>query len=96
MSTSLLRFQKVERAIKDFQEGRMVVMVDDENRENEGDLILPAQFCTSQHINFMVTKARGLVCLAMEAKQIDRLALPMMTDQNQTPCRLQKSCANGE
>jgi 3,4-dihydroxy 2-butanone 4-phosphate synthase/GTP cyclohydrolase II len=87
MSTSLLRFQKVERAIKDFQEGRMVVMVDDENRENEGDLILPAQFCTSQHINFMVTKARGLVCLAMEAKQIDRLALPMMTDQNQTPLK---------
>jgi 3,4-dihydroxy 2-butanone 4-phosphate synthase/GTP cyclohydrolase II len=84
MSSSLHRFQRVEKAIKDFQEGRMLIMVDDENRENEGDLILAAQFCTPQHINFMVRHARGLVCLALEAKQISKLGLPMMTEHNQT------------
>ena len=66
----------------------MVVVVDDENRENEGDLICAAQFATPEQINFMATEARGLICLAMEGERLDALELPLMvtrnTDENQT------------
>lgn len=64
------------RAITAFREGRMVMMVDDEGRENEGDLVIAAQFATPDAVNFMATHARGLICLPLEAEQIDRLDLP--------------------
>ena len=60
----------------------MVVVVDDENRENEGDLICAAQFATPEQINFMATEARGLICLAMEGDRLDALDLPLMVDRN--------------
>ncbi|GAB6855233.1 bifunctional 3,4-dihydroxy-2-butanone-4-phosphate synthase/GTP cyclohydrolase II [Asaia astilbis] len=65
-------------AIAALREGRMVMMVDDEKRENEGDLVIAAQFATADAVNFMATHARGLICLPLEAEQLDRLDLPMM------------------
>ena len=68
----------IEEALADVRAGRMVILVDDENRENEGDLVLAAQHATPEAINFMVTHARGLVCLAMTPEKIDSLNLPQM------------------
>ena len=69
--------------IKDIRNGKMVILVDDEDRENEGDLVLAADFVTPEAINFMVKEARGLVCLALHSQQIERLGLPLMVrDQN--------------
>jgi 3,4-dihydroxy 2-butanone 4-phosphate synthase/GTP cyclohydrolase II len=65
--------------------GRMVVLVDDENRENEGDLVIPAQNATPAAINFMATHGRGLICLAMERAMVERLNLPMMATHNRDP-----------
>ena len=59
-----------------------MVVVDDEQRENEGDLICAAQFATPEAINFMATEARGLICLAMEGQRLDELDLPLMVDRN--------------
>lgn len=73
----------IEDILDDVSNGRMVIMVDDEDRENEGDLIIPAQFITPKHINFMVTHGRGLVCLAMDQAGIDRLGLTPMAVNNE-------------
>lgn len=75
----------LKAAIAAVRAGRMVVMVDDEDRENEGDLILPAQFATQETINFMARQACGLICLSLEADQIDRLGLSPMVAKNQDP-----------
>jgi 3,4-dihydroxy 2-butanone 4-phosphate synthase/GTP cyclohydrolase II len=69
--------------IAEAQAGRMFILVDDEDRENEGDLIIPAQFATPQALAFMMRHARGLICLAMTSEQVDRLKLPMMAVANQ-------------
>jgi 3,4-dihydroxy 2-butanone 4-phosphate synthase/GTP cyclohydrolase II len=71
-----------DELIGEARAGRMFILVDDEDRENEGDLIIPAQFATPQALAFMMRHARGLICLAMTAQQIDRLALPMMAVSN--------------
>ena len=71
MTDSLL--SSVEEALHAYAQGQMVIVVDDEDRENEGDLVLAADFVTPQAINFMVTHARGLVCLAMRGALLDRL-----------------------
>ncbi len=78
---------KVEELIADIRDGKMVVLIDDEDRENEGDLVLAADFVTAEAVNFMATEARGLICLAMSSEQIDRLRLPMMVrdDMNMSP-----------
>jgi 3,4-dihydroxy 2-butanone 4-phosphate synthase/GTP cyclohydrolase II len=73
---------KVERAIEDFRRGRMVILVDDEDRENEGDLCIAAERITPEAINFMAKHGRGLICLAMTEEQIRRLQLPMMVAEN--------------
>lgn len=78
-------FNTIEAAIHALQKGQMIILVDDEHRENEGDLVLAAQFTTADSINFMATYGRGLICLPMEAKMIDRLGLPMMTSANRSP-----------
>ena len=70
--------QAVSKAIDRIKNHGMVIMVDDEDRENEGDLVLAADSVTSEHINFMVKEARGLVCLTLEPEIVDRLNLPMM------------------
>lgn len=75
----------LQRALEQLRLGKMVILVDDEERENEGDLVLAAEHATPAAINFMVTHARGLVCLPMEAKRIDKLELPMMTSHNRSP-----------
>ena len=78
-----MSFEKVETLIAELRAGNMIILVDDENRENEGDLILPAQFATAEKINFMITHARGLVCLSMTPQQIDQLQLPLMVPENE-------------
>jgi 3,4-dihydroxy 2-butanone 4-phosphate synthase / GTP cyclohydrolase II len=74
----------LSQALDHLRRGGMVVLVDDEDRENEGDLVLAAEFATPESINFMLTHARGLVCLALTGKQVDRLNLPPMTGTNRT------------
>ena len=71
-----------EEIIEDARNGRMFILVDHEDRENEGDLVIPAQMCTPQAINFMATHGRGLICLAMPAARIDALGLPLMSPKN--------------
>ena len=73
----------VDAALQAYAQGRMVIVVDDEDRENEGDLVLAADFATPGAINFMVTHGRGLVCLAMRGSLLDRLQIPMMVPQAQ-------------
>lgn len=75
-------FATIEEAIAELQAGRMVILVDDEDRENEGDLIVAADFATAEVINFMTKYARGLICLPMDATMIARLDLPMMVQIN--------------
>jgi len=72
----------IEDAIKDIRAGRMVILVDDEERENEGDLMIAAEKVTPEAINFMAKYGRGLVCLAMTAEKVDSLDLPLMVDHN--------------
>ena len=71
-------FSTIEEAIGDIREGRIVVLVDDEDRENEGDFILAAERVTPEAINFMTKHARGLVCLALTPEKVESLGLPMM------------------
>src|SRR6059058_796066 len=78
-------FATIEEAIDDIREGRMVVVVDDEDRENEGDLTIAAQFATPEAINFMATHARGLVCLCLTEERADELGLRPMTEHNEAP-----------
>ena len=80
MTTAVAR---VARALDEIRAGRMVILVDDEDRENEGDLVLAAERITPEAINFMATFGRGLICLAMDDAMIDRLELPMMVRDNQ-------------
>ena len=74
----------VEVIIDEARNGRMVILVDDEDRENEGDLIIPAQMATPEAINFMATHGRGLVCLALTAARVDTLGLQPMSRTNRT------------
>lgn len=77
-------FCTIEEAIADLQAGRMIVLVDDENRENEGDLVLPAEKVTPEAINFMLVHGRGILCLAMSQALADRLHLDPQTSINTT------------
>ncbi len=75
----------IAKAIEEIKAGRMVILVDDEDRENEGDLCMAAEKVDAQSINFMAKMGRGLICLAMSGEMIDRLDLPMMVDHNTSP-----------
>lgn len=72
----------IEEAIEEYRQGRFVIIIDDQDRENEGDLTLPAQFVTAESINFMAKYARGLICMSMTAERVDKLGLPMMVGRN--------------
>ncbi len=72
----------VEEIIEDARNGRMFILIDHEDRENEGDLVIPAQMCTPDAINFMATHGRGLICLAMPGERLDALGLPLMAASN--------------
>ncbi|MFA3789628.1 bifunctional 3,4-dihydroxy-2-butanone-4-phosphate synthase/GTP cyclohydrolase II [Aliiglaciecola sp. SL4] len=77
-----MAMHSIEEIIEDIKQGKMVILMDDEDRENEGDLIMAAEHVTPEAINFMVTHARGLVCLPMTAQRCQRLKLPLMVDNN--------------
>ena len=78
------KFSKISSIIKDAKKGKMFILVDDKNRENEGDLIIPGSKCDSRSINFMAKHGRGLICLALTKKQIDILKLPLMSPNNKS------------
>jgi len=75
-------FVTIEEAITEIQEGRMVIIVDDEDRENEGDLMIAAEKVTPEAINFMATHGRGLICLAMTGQRLDELNIPLMVSDH--------------
>ncbi len=77
--------KRVEHAIADIRAGRMVILVDDEDRENEGDLTMAAAAVTPEAINFMAIHGRGLICLTLTSDRVDKLGLPMMAANNQSP-----------
>jgi 3,4-dihydroxy 2-butanone 4-phosphate synthase/GTP cyclohydrolase II len=72
----------IEEVIEDARKGRMFLLVDHEDRENEGDLVIPAQMATPEAVNFMATHGRGLICLALTSERVDQLGLPLMSTQN--------------
>ena len=78
-------FATIQHAIEEIRAGRFVVVVDDEDRENEGDLTIAAQFVTPDAVNFMATHGRGLICLCLTPERCDELGLRQMTDQNEAP-----------
>ncbi|MCC6346678.1 MAG: 3,4-dihydroxy-2-butanone-4-phosphate synthase, partial [Nitrospirales bacterium] len=76
------KFNTIEEALQDISRGRMVILVDDEDRENEGDLCMAAEKVTPEAINFMAKYGRGLICLSLSPQRVEELGLPMMTDDN--------------
>ncbi len=87
MNTKLVRslsdyLASAEELIEEARQGRMFILVDDEDRENEGDLVVPAQFATPDAINFMARHARGLICLALTRHRVEQLHLPLMSSSN--------------
>jgi 3,4-dihydroxy 2-butanone 4-phosphate synthase / GTP cyclohydrolase II len=85
MSSAVTPFATVEEAVEDIRNGRMVVVVDDPGRENEGDLVVAAQFATPEAVNFMATHARGLICLCLTGERCEELGLPPMAQRNEAP-----------
>lgn len=81
----MLRIEKIKNAIKAIQNGKMVILMDDDDRENEGDLMIAAEKVTPEAINFMVSHGRGLVCLPMMPADFERLQIPMMVKRNTSP-----------
>ena len=75
-------FAKIEEAIEDFRRGKMVIVVDDEDRENEGDFIMAAEKVTPEAVNFMAKHGRGLICVAAPPEHIEKLGLDMMVERN--------------
>ena len=79
----------LEEGLEELKAGRFLVVVDDENRENEGDLVMPAEMVTPEAVNFVVTHARGLLCMPIIGERLDELQMPLMvtangSDKNQT------------
>ncbi len=77
-------FAPIKDILRDAKKGKMFILVDDKNRENEGDLIIPGSKCNSNSINFMAKHGRGLICLALTKNQVDRLKLPLMSRTNKS------------
>ncbi|HTA76062.1 MAG TPA: bifunctional 3,4-dihydroxy-2-butanone-4-phosphate synthase/GTP cyclohydrolase II [bacterium] len=78
-----MNHQQIEQAISDIRQGKMVVVIDDENRENEGDLVMAAEKVTPEAVNFMAKEGRGLICVPMVGSDLDRLGLSMMVTEQQ-------------
>jgi 3,4-dihydroxy 2-butanone 4-phosphate synthase/GTP cyclohydrolase II len=78
-------FATIPEAVEELRAGRMLVVVDDEDRENEGDLTMAAECVTPEAINFMATHGRGLICLCLTEERCDELRLLPMTERNETP-----------
>ena len=75
----------IEEAITDLQAGKMIIVVDDENRENEGDLVVLSEFATPEAVNFMITHGKGLVCTSIEEELAQKIGLSMMVHKNTDP-----------
>ena len=84
-TTETSPFATIEEALEDVRAGRFVVVCDDADRENEGDLTIAAQFVTPEAVNFMAMHGRGLICLCLTPERCDELGLRQMTDMNETP-----------
>jgi 3,4-dihydroxy 2-butanone 4-phosphate synthase/GTP cyclohydrolase II len=80
-----MKFDRVEDAVEAIRRGEMVIVADDEDRENEGDLVMAASAVTPDHINFMTKHGRGLICVALKPERADELELPLMTEKNTDP-----------
>jgi len=78
-------FVTIDEALEDLRQGRMIVVVDDEDRENEGDLVMAADKVTPEAVNFMATHGRGLICVPMTGERLDQLQIPMMVSENTAP-----------
>ncbi|MBL4580213.1 MAG: 3,4-dihydroxy-2-butanone-4-phosphate synthase, partial [Gammaproteobacteria bacterium] len=80
-----MKLNSIEEIIDDIRQGKMVILMDDEDRENEGDLIIAAERVRTEDINFMATNARGLICLTLTHERCKHLKLPLMVNENNTP-----------
>ncbi|MDA0329555.1 MAG: bifunctional 3,4-dihydroxy-2-butanone-4-phosphate synthase/GTP cyclohydrolase II [Gemmatimonadetes bacterium] len=80
-----MKFDRVEDAIEEIRQGRMIIVADDEDRENEGDLVMAASAITPDQVNFMAQYGRGLICVALTGERADALELPLMTERNTDP-----------
>jgi 3,4-dihydroxy 2-butanone 4-phosphate synthase/GTP cyclohydrolase II len=80
-----MKFDRVEDALEDIRLGKMIIVADDEDRENEGDLVMAASAVTPDHVNFMTVHGRGLICVTLTPERADALELPLMTDRNTDP-----------
>ena len=80
-----MKFDTTEEAIAEIKNGRMVILVDDEDRENEGDFVMAAEKITPEAVNFMATHGRGLICLALTPERVEELQLPPMVAENTAP-----------
>lgn len=78
----MFKFSTIEEVVEDLRDGKLIVVTDDPDRENEGDLICAAEFATPQNVNFMATFAKGLICMPMSAEMCSRLGLPQMVEEN--------------
>jgi 3,4-dihydroxy 2-butanone 4-phosphate synthase/GTP cyclohydrolase II len=79
-----IHFNTIDEAIEDIKNGRIIILVDDEDRENEGDLTIAAEKATPESINFMTRYGRGLICLSLTPERVAELKLPMMVDNNES------------
>jgi len=77
-----MKFSSIEQAIKDLQRGKFIIVVDDENRENEGDLVIAAEKITPQRLNWMIKNARGILCVPVDGKRLDELRIPLMVENS--------------
>jgi 3,4-dihydroxy 2-butanone 4-phosphate synthase/GTP cyclohydrolase II len=82
-----MAFGTIEQAIADIRAGKFIVVADDEDRENEGDLICGAQSVTPDMVNFMIRKAGGMICLALTGERVEQLKLPLMSEENSEAMR---------
>jgi 3,4-dihydroxy 2-butanone 4-phosphate synthase/GTP cyclohydrolase II len=80
-----MEFATVEEAIQEIKEGRMIIVVDDEERENEGDFVMPGERISPDDLNFMATQGRGLICTAVTKERLEELHIPMMVSENTAP-----------
>ncbi|WP_298666181.1 3,4-dihydroxy-2-butanone-4-phosphate synthase, partial [uncultured Haemophilus sp.] len=76
------QFSTIEEALEELKKGKLILVVDDEDRENEGDFICAAEFATTQNINFMATYGKGLICMPMSREYVERLQIPQMVSKN--------------
>ncbi len=82
MNKELIAINQIEDVLEDYRQGRMVIMVDDQDRENEGDLLVASHCVTPEHINFMASEGRGLICLTLTEERCNQLELPLMVSRN--------------